>query len=62
MISDETHKTLPVGLVTFKGQFVTDWGGMGAALVMASIPTVVIYLFLGDKLEQALSVGSGIKG
>lgn len=62
MVSDEAHKTLPVGLVTFKGQFVTDWGGMGAALVMASIPTVVIYLFLGDKLEQALSVGSGVKG
>ena len=62
MISEEARKTLPVGLVTFKGKFVTDWGGMGAALVMASIPTVVIYLFLGDKLEQALSVGSGIKG
>lgn len=62
MVSDEGHKTLPVGLVTFKGQFVTDWGGMGAALVMASIPTVIIYLILGDKLEQALSVGSGIKG
>lgn len=62
MISDEAHKTLPVGLVTFKGQFVTDWGGMGAALVMASIPTVILYLFLGDKLEQALSVGSGVKG
>lgn len=29
---------------------------------MASIPTVIIYLILGDKLEQALSVGSGIKG
>ncbi len=62
MVSDESRKTLPVGLVTFKGRFVTDWGGMGAALVMASIPTVIIYLILGDKLEQALSVGSGIKG
>ncbi|SCH79798.1 Inner membrane ABC transporter permease protein ycjP [uncultured Ruminococcus sp.] len=62
MIHDDAHKTLPVGLATFKGQFGTDWGGMGAAMVIASIPTVIIYLFLGEKLEQALSVSSGVKG
>lgn len=61
IISKDTLKTLPLGLVTFQGQFETNWGGMGAALVIASIPTILIYLLFNKQVEKALTVGSAIK-
>ena len=29
-------KTLPLGVLFFQGQFTTDWGSMGATMVIAS--------------------------
>ena len=34
---------------------------MGAAMVIASIPTIVIYLIFNSQLETALTVGA-VKG
>lgn len=62
MISEDSLKTLPLGLLNFKGQHETDWGGMGAAMILATIPAVVLYMILGKQLEKALSIGAGIKG
>jgi raffinose/stachyose/melibiose transport system permease protein len=61
LISKNSLKTLPLGLITFQGQFQTDWGGMGAAMVIASIPTILIYLLFNQEVEKALTVGSAIK-
>jgi len=61
IISKDFLKTLPLGLITFQGQFETNWGGMGAALVIASIPTIIIYLLFNQQVERALTVGSAIK-
>lgn len=61
LISKEKLKTLPLGLITFQGQFSTDWGGMGAAMVIASIPTIIIYLLFNEEVEKALTVGSAVK-
>lgn len=62
LINKETYKTLPLGLVSFKGQFMTDWGGMGAAMVIAAVPTIILYLMFSEKVEKALTVGSAVKG
>lgn len=62
LINKEALRTLPLGLVTFKGQFNTDWGGMGAAMVIAAVPTIIVYLFFSEKVENALTVGSAVKG
>jgi len=32
LISKSTLRTLPLGLMSFSGQYSTDWGGRGAAL------------------------------
>lgn len=61
LISKESLKTLPLGLITFQGQFSTDWGGMGAAMVIASIPTIIVYLLFNQEVEKALTVGSSVK-
>ncbi|MDI7247788.1 MAG: carbohydrate ABC transporter permease [Bacillota bacterium] len=62
MISNNSLKTLPLGLLLFQGQFATDWGAMGASLALASIPTIVVYLLFGNEVEKALTVGSAVKG
>lgn len=62
LISDNVKKTLPLGLMAFKGQFSTDWGAMGAAMTIASIPTLLLYLLFSDQVEKAMSGGIGIKG
>jgi len=62
LLSNQKLRTLPTGLMNFVGQFKTDWGAMGAVMVMASIPTIVIYLILGENVENAMTVGSAVKG
>lgn len=62
LLSNQKMRTLPTGLTSFAGQFVTDWGAMGAAMVISSIPTIILYLFLGESVENALTVGSAVKG
>jgi raffinose/stachyose/melibiose transport system permease protein len=62
LINKESHKTLPIGLINFTGQFETDWGAVGASLVIASLPTIVMYLIFNRRIEQALTLGGALKG
>lgn len=62
LITKETLKTLPLGLLFFQGQFTTNWGAMGAAMTIASLPTVIIYLLFSEQVERAMTVGSSVKG
>ena len=54
-------KTIPVGVQTFFGQHTTDWGIVGAALVLATFPTLLIYVFLSRKIQESFMAGA-IKG
>lgn len=62
-LTDLKKCTLPVGLVNLYQiqQYATDWGAMFAALVLAMIPTVVMFLFCEKQLLKGISIG-GIKG
>lgn len=62
LISKNSVRTLPVGFSNFVGLHSTDWGAMGACLVMASIPTIVIYLVFSEQVEKALTIGGAVKG
>ncbi len=61
LITKESLKTLPLGLLFFQGEFTTNWGAMGAAMVIASLPTVVVYVLLSEQVEKAMTVGSAVK-
>ncbi len=61
LVSKESLKTLPLGLLFFQGQFTTDWGAMGASMTLASIPTVLLYALFSEQVENALTVGSATK-
>ena len=55
-------KTLPLGLLFFQGEYTTDWGAMGATMVIASIPTVLIYTLFSAQVEKAMTVSGAVKG
>lgn len=60
-ISDSKYRTLSVGIQTLTGSFTTDWGPIGAALVIATFPTLIIYAFMSRKIQESLMAGA-VKG
>ncbi|QGQ95126.1 carbohydrate ABC transporter permease [Paenibacillus psychroresistens] len=59
--SDASHRTLPLGLVAFKGQFSTDWPQLFAASTMIAIPVLVLYIILQRFMIDGLTAGA-VKG
>ncbi len=60
-ISDSAFKTLPVGIQALSGQYTTEWGPIGAALVIATFPMLIVYLFMSGKIQESFVVGA-VKG
>ena len=60
-VSDSAHKTLPVGVQALSGQYTVDWGPIGAALVLATFPTLIFYAFFSKKIQESFIAGA-IKG
>lgn len=54
-------KTLPVGLLDFVGEYLTDWGAIAASLTLATIPVVIVYLIFRNQIISGMTAGS-IKG
>ena len=60
-ISKDVFKTLPVGVQSLSGQYTTEWGPIGAALALATIPTLIVYVFLSKQIQESFIAGA-IKG
>ncbi|MDR1905109.1 MAG: carbohydrate ABC transporter permease [Treponema sp.] len=60
LITKNNMKTLPLGLAGFWGAFSTDWGPIGASLVIASIPVIILYFFFSSQISDAMTY-SGMK-
>lgn len=60
-ISKSALRTLPVGVQQLSGQYTTEWGPIGAALVLATFPMLFIYIFLSKKIQDSFVAGA-IKG
>lgn len=60
-ISSTSLKTLTVGILGLTGRYFTNWGAIGASLVVAMLPTVIIYLVLSNQVQKGLMTGA-IKG
>lgn len=60
-ISESRYRTLSVGIQTLSGAYTTKWGPIGAALVIATFPTLIAYSFMGKEIQKSLLAGA-IKG
>ena len=60
-ISDSKYRTITVGIQNLSGSFTTDWGPIGAALVIATFPVLIAYAFFSRKIQEGLVAGA-LKG
>lgn len=55
-------RPIPLALELFFGQFdLTNWGVVGAAVTITSLPIMVIYFICNKQIEQAMTGASGLK-
>lgn len=60
-ISDVKKKTLPVTLTYFVGPYSTNYVQMFAAIVIAILPSIVVYCIFSNKIVDGLTQGA-VKG
>jgi raffinose/stachyose/melibiose transport system permease protein len=54
----ETTKTVTLGAQVFIGQFVTNWNAVLAALSLAILPVLVLYLIFSRQLIRGITAGA----
>ena len=59
--SSVSSRTIQLGIRYFTSQFITDYTGMFAAIVLSIIPSIFVYIFLHDKIISGLTAGA-VKG
>lgn len=60
-ISDPNKKTLPVTLTYFVGPYATNYVQMFAAIVIAVLPTILVYCMFSNQIVEGLTQGA-LKG
>jgi N-acetylglucosamine transport system permease protein len=62
-LSSDRLKTLPLGLasISMQAQYKSDFGLLFAALVIAMVPTILVYIVLQEKLTRGITIGA-LKG
>jgi ABC-type glycerol-3-phosphate transport system permease component len=60
-LRDPNTMTIPVGIQSFMQQYSTDWGSLMAAASLASIPTIIFFLFVQKYMIQGVVAGA-VKG
>lgn len=60
-VSDSRFKTITTGVMELIGKYSTQWGPVGAGLVIATIPTLILYIALSENVQKSLAAGA-VKG
>ncbi|ENN86733.1 ABC transporter, permease protein YurM [Rhizobium freirei PRF 81] len=61
LLQDQHMWTLPLGLMSFQGQFSNDYGQLNAAIVMTVLPATIVYLIFQRYFVSGLTSGA-VKG
>jgi len=62
LVTKEAYRPLTVGLANFFMEIgVTDWGLIGAAMILSSLPTMIVYASASEQIENALTAGAILK-
>lgn len=62
LINKDEMRTLPVGIsLSFLGEFEYDWSGMMTVSIIASVPILILFIFLNRYMVEGLTQGA-LKG
>ncbi|KQL45842.1 sugar ABC transporter permease [Brevibacillus choshinensis] len=56
--TQETMKTVPVGIVMFQGMFTVPWGEISAASIIVTVPLVIMVLIFQRRIISGLTSGA----
>ena len=60
--ADDKIRPLTVGLLNFFVSIgVNHWGQIGAAMIITSLPTIIVYVIGNEQIENALTAGAILK-
>ncbi|NLF78760.1 MAG: carbohydrate ABC transporter permease [Chloroflexi bacterium] len=59
LLQSDSLRPVTAGLATLQGQYVTDWPLITAGALLATLPTVLVFVFLQRYFIQGLTLGSG---
>nr|WP_242517826.1 carbohydrate ABC transporter permease [Halobacillus sp. GSS1] len=54
----QSHKTVPVGIAMFQGQYTIPWGEISAATVIVTVPLVIMVLLFQRRIVSGLTSGA----
>jgi raffinose/stachyose/melibiose transport system permease protein len=57
-LSSDAHKTIPVGLPNFQGQFFNNNTGLAASILIAVVPILIAYTILQRWIVGGLTAGA----
>ncbi len=55
VITDDAKKTLPLGLTVFQGEWSTNWPSLLAAITLATLPLLLLYILLQKQFINSLT-------
>lgn len=58
IIRSDDQRTLMLGVIRLFGQYQTDWNKILAVLTSASVPIILLYLFLSKQFIAGLTAGA----
>lgn len=62
LVNSAQNYTLPLGISTLKGFYGTDWPNLTAALFLATLPTLIIYIVFSESFIESTSRSVGFGG
>jgi multiple sugar transport system permease protein len=58
MTTTDDHRTIPVGLYFYISQFGVEWGRLMAAVIVAIVPIIVLFVILQRRFVEGLTSGA----
>lgn len=58
LVTEEKWKTLPVGLVAFRGEYQSDTGCILASVVIAALPMLLLFFAFQSRIASGLTAGA----
>lgn len=60
-INNQKHNNIQLGITKFQGTYGSRYGSLLAAIVVAMVPTIIVYVLLQDKIVKGMTAGA-VKG
>jgi ABC-type glycerol-3-phosphate transport system permease component len=58
LITKDTARTLPLGLLAFQGQYEENYAYSFAGIIISSLPVILVYIALQKNFIKGLTAGS----